>query len=261
VAGAHDDREVRGMTRAIVFAGPSLAGYGQFSGLDFELRPPVAEGDVLRALEVRPSAVGIIDGYFEQRPSVWHKEILFALSRGVRVFGAASMGALRAAELHGFGMIGIGRIFEAYRDGLIEGDDEVAVAHAPAELGYQPLSEALVNVRFSLEQAVGHGIVDRGLASFVLEIAREIFFKERTWQLVFERACQAGLTGPDPDRLQAWLEENRVDQKAIDAYAMISALSAFPATKAPAYRPTFELQRTSFFERARQRAVRVHEPK
>ena len=54
-----------------------------------------------------PGAIGVIDGYFDGVPSVWHKEILWALSQGIRVFGGASMGALRAAELDGFGMTGV----------------------------------------------------------------------------------------------------------------------------------------------------------
>ena len=87
-----------------------------------------------------PQAIGIIDGYFQWAPAVWHKEILWAIQQGVHVFGAASMGALRAAELAPFGMRGVGRIFEAYRDGVLPGsgdepfedDDEVAVVHGPA---------------------------------------------------------------------------------------------------------------------------------
>ena len=70
-----------------------------------------------RSSATRPRAVGIIDGYFQQVPSVWHKEILWAMAQGVHVFGSASMGALRAAELAPFGMRGVGLIFEAYRDG------------------------------------------------------------------------------------------------------------------------------------------------
>ena len=60
------------------------------------------------------SAIGIVDGYFEGVLSVWHKEILWAMAEGIHVFGSASMGALRAAELHPFGMHGTGRIFEAF---------------------------------------------------------------------------------------------------------------------------------------------------
>ena len=78
----------------------------------------------------------IVDGYFDTVPSVWHKEILVAMQRGVHVFGASSMGALRAAELHPFGMVGIGQVYEWYRDGTIDADDEVAVAHGPAEFAF-----------------------------------------------------------------------------------------------------------------------------
>jgi len=243
------------MNAPIVFAGPSLAGYQRPPGFNFEQRPPVGVGDVLRALEVRPPAIGIIDGYFEERPSVWHKEILFALSKGVYVFGSASMGALRAAELHSFGMIGVGGIFEAYRDGLIEGDDEVAVTHAPVEVGYRPLTEALVNVRFSVECAVRHCVIDREFAAALLEIAREIFFKQRSWDLVLDRAAHTGLAAPDLERLMGWLEQNRVNQKALDARAMMGAMSEFLATSPPPFRPRFEFQATSFFARGRHRAL------
>jgi hypothetical protein len=58
----------------------------------------VAQGDVYRAALRAPRAIGIIDGYFERMPSVWHKEILWAMSRGIHVFGSASMGALELAS-------------------------------------------------------------------------------------------------------------------------------------------------------------------
>ena len=137
----------------VVFVGPTLeprdlALAGGFVGL-----PPVSQGDVYRAAKSRPRAIGIIDGYFSGAPSVWHKEILWAISEGVPVFGSASMGALRAAELHSFGMRGVGRIFEAFRDGALEDDDEVAVLHGPAEIGYLAASEPMVNIRETLARA------------------------------------------------------------------------------------------------------------
>ncbi|MBP5873147.1 hypothetical protein F3K24_43140, partial [Streptomyces sp. LBUM 1485] len=45
----------------------------------------------------------IIDGLYHQAPALRHKEIIAAMARGVRVIGAASIGALRAAELAPFG--------------------------------------------------------------------------------------------------------------------------------------------------------------
>ncbi len=83
---------------AIVFVGPTLRPEEIEEAGDFIALPPVAQGDVYRAALRRPRAIGIIDGFFSGAASVWHKEILWAMSEGVPVFGAASMGALRAAE-------------------------------------------------------------------------------------------------------------------------------------------------------------------
>ena len=130
-----------------MFVGPTLRPEDLPQDGDIVVLPPVAQGDVYRVAQERPSAIGIVDGYFEGVLSVWHKEILWAMAEGIHVFGSASMGALRAAELHQFGMRGIGRIFEAYRAGELEDDDEVAVIHGPAETGYLALSEAMVNIR------------------------------------------------------------------------------------------------------------------
>src|SRR4051794_1463402 len=109
------------MTSTHVFLGPSLSWNEARNVLpNATFLPPAKAGDVYLAVKDGAMVIGIIDGFFEQVPAVWHKEVLYALSKGVHVFGAASMGALRAAELHPFGMIGVGRIFEAYRDGVLE---------------------------------------------------------------------------------------------------------------------------------------------
>ena len=69
-------------------------------------------GDVLAALAGPAAALVLIDGYYFTVPAVTHKELLYALDAGVRVIGAASLGALRAAELAPLGMTGVGRVFE-----------------------------------------------------------------------------------------------------------------------------------------------------
>src|SRR6185437_13385815 len=102
--------------------GPTLPLADARAELDAVYLPPVAQGDVYRVTRLQPDAIGIVDGYFDRVPAVWHKEILWAMSCGIPVFGSASMGALRAAELAAFGMEGVGAIFEAYRDGVIEAD-------------------------------------------------------------------------------------------------------------------------------------------
>src|ERR1700689_4413631 len=148
-----------------IFVGPTLPAEEIARTRGFVCLPPVAQGDLYRAARGRPRAIGIIDGYFSGAPSVWHKEILWAISHGVPVFGSASMGALRAAELHAFGMRGVGRIFEAFRDGELEDDDEVAVVHGPAELGHVQASEAMVNIRATLARAETVGILSKSSRS------------------------------------------------------------------------------------------------
>ena len=86
----------------VVFVGPSFPDIGKLS--DVEIRPPACQGDVMRAVRDGATAIGLIDGQFEFVAPVWHKELLFALSQNIGVFGAASMGALRAAECAAFGM-------------------------------------------------------------------------------------------------------------------------------------------------------------
>lgn len=138
----------------VVFAGPTLP---REPGPDWrelldacDVRPPARRGDVLAALAHHPRAIVLLDGYYFTVPSVTHKELLYALDAGVRVIGAASLGALRAAELAPFGMEGVGAVFEGYQTGALEGDDEVALLHAPAEHGYRPITVALVEVRHAL---------------------------------------------------------------------------------------------------------------
>ena len=162
-----------------VFTGPTLPPKEARAALDAVYLPPVSEGDVYRASLEGPLTIGIVDGYFENVPSVWHKEILWAMSRGIHVFGSASMGALRAAELAPFGMEGVGAVFEAYRDGWIEDDDEVAVIHGPMEFGYPVLSEAMVNIRRTLEDAVAADVIGEATRRELIAIAKGLFYRDR----------------------------------------------------------------------------------
>jgi hypothetical protein len=180
------------------------------------VRPPVAVGDVLALLRRRGVArIAIIDGYFERMAAVWHKELLLALERGITVYGAASMGALRAAELARFGMIGTGAIYRAFARGELVADDEVAVAHLPAEQGYRAVSEALVNIRFALARAPV-------AAARYVELARARFYRERTWARLVADARAAGVP---THKLEAWLRTPPPDQKATDARGLLARLA------------------------------------
>ena len=95
------------MAGTYIFIGPTIRPAELQDEVQACFLPPVSQGDVLGLLRLKPDVIGIVDGYFERIPAVWHKEILQALEQGVYVVGAASMGALRAAELGPFGMAGV----------------------------------------------------------------------------------------------------------------------------------------------------------
>ena len=102
----------------IVFAGPSIHGVSSQFLDGFTVLPPAACGDLARSVRDGATAIALIDGLFETTASVWHKELLWALSKGVRLFGSSSMGALRAAEMWPFGMLGFGLVYRLYRCGF-----------------------------------------------------------------------------------------------------------------------------------------------
>ena len=211
--------------RACVFVGPTLRPDDLPAATGIAFLPPVAQGDVYRVAQRRPHAIGVVDGYFEGALAVWHKEILFAMAEGIHVFGSASMGALRAAELHPFGMRGIGRIFEAYRDGELEDDDEVAVIHGPPETGYVALSEAMVNIRRTLSEAELAGVIGAPTRDALVSLAKDLFYHDRTFERLLQAVDQS-LPAREVEALRAWLPEGRVDQKRQDALAMLKAMQA-----------------------------------
>jgi len=241
-------------TAAVIFLGPSLPRAKARQELDAVYLPPVAQGDVTRALALRPKAIGIIDGYFECIPTVWHKEILHALSQGVAVFGASSMGALRAAELHPFGMTGVGAVFESYRDGRLEDDDEVAVTHGPAELGYPMLSEAMVNIRRTLSDAAADRCIAAGTAARLEALAKALPYRERTYGRLLAIAADIGLDAGELARLKSWLPAGRYDQKAEDACQMLRAMRRWLNRNTGTAGVRFHFEHTTLWERASQAA-------
>ena len=209
----------------VVFLGPTLERQVAETLLPARYLPPAACGDVLRALRAAPRVIAIIDGTFESRAAIWHKEILLALARGVSVFGASSMGALRGAELAVFGMIGVGRIFEAYRDGLYTDDDEVAVLHSAAGRR-SVVSEPMVNVRATLARAVAEHVIATEVADMVLARAKSTFYQERSLATAVEQARGAGTDDGQLNALLRFVDSGGyVDQKRLDALELLQVLS------------------------------------
>ncbi len=230
----------------IVFTGPTLSPTEAARVIEAECRPPVAQGDVYRAALLHPQVIAIIDGYFERVPSVWHKEILWAMGQGIHVFGSASMGALRAAELAPFGMIGVGAIFEAYRDGTLEDDDEVAVLHGPPSVNYRAGSAAMVNIRATLTKAMANGIVPGQTCEVLLRTAKALPYPERSWPHLLEIGFAQAL--PDIDGLRDWLPGNEVNQKREDALAMLRAIGELLAGNPGLKQVSYQFEETLHWE-------------
>jgi hypothetical protein len=246
---------------AIVFTGPTLPAADAANHIGATCLPPARQGDLWRAVRAdRPVAIGLIDGRFLDVPAVWHREILAALAAGVHVFGAASMGALRAAELDSFGMRGVGRIYAAYRDGVWPGpgetfagepfadDDEVAVIHAPIEAGAAALSDAMVDLRATLDAAAAAAIIDRAAARRLAAALKRLHFPERSFARMMGLA-PAIIGAAAAARLAAWLPAGRVSQKRLDAIEMLAVMADFLADQPPPFEPDFAFTRALVWER------------
>ena len=131
--------------------------------------------------------VGIIDGVFAQDLAISPREIREAISRGVVVYGAASMGALRAAEIPQ--MVGVGRIYDLYRDGALERDDEVAVLFDPDT--DVPVTVPLVNVRYAVDRLVRSATVSREAGAALTAAAEQLHYTQRTYPNILRNSAIA----------------------------------------------------------------------
>ncbi len=212
----------------VVFVGPTLPAAEVAALLPgARVLGPAQAGDILRLVcaRRRPTQLVLIDGLFERMAAPWHKELLLAMERGIAVAGAASMGALRAAELARYGMIGAGAVFRGYASGVISSDAEVAVAHAPAAYGYAAATVAQVNVRFALASLVRRGALSAPMAAAVQGASAGIFYRDRDLGAVLAAAPPRAV----PTLTTAW-RRGVPDQKAADARALLRhvALASLP---------------------------------
>ena len=210
----------------VAFAGPSVPRTAYADYPSVEWRPPAQAGDLLEFCTDRLLTLCLIDGYFDHRPAVRHKEILRLLALGFPIYGAASIGALRAAEMDSFGMIGVGRIYQAYAAGRIAGDDEVALVHATEEWGWRPLSVPLVDIRATLCRALRNREISLQSARDVIRAARTIHYVDRSWPAVVE---VAGVTASQAEQLLGC----RIDQKAADARSCLKAAMSEAGSERP----------------------------
>ena len=207
----------------VVYTGMSITHSDAKTILDADYRPPVRRDDIKKIINFGPDIIGIIEGVFFNSAAVAHREIIEALKNGITVVGGSSMGALRAYELEPYGMIGVGRIFEMYKNGVLESDDEVAVTFDPETL--EPLSVPLVNIRLTLDAAQDAGILTQEQAGAVLDITRKMFYPDRNFRDIVDASVTAGVVEEEKrDKLVDYFVKNEVDVKREDAILVLEKI-------------------------------------
>lgn len=173
------------MTKIIIYTGLSLSFSEAKEILDSNdnieviYRRPIQRGDLNLALKENPDIIGIIDGVFHQNSAVGHKEILNVMKKGIKVYGASSMGALRASELDSLGMIGIGYVYNQYASGEVDSDDDVAVMLDSETL--EALSEPLINMKYVFTNAANENIITEEEKDELILITKKTFYPKRNY--------------------------------------------------------------------------------
>jgi hypothetical protein len=245
------------MSEAYIFLGPTLAVADAKAEFDAIYLPPVSAGAVYRLWRRRPRAIGIVDGYFERVPAVWHKEIMWIMERGVHVFGSAGIGALRAAELDAFGMRGVGRIYQFFKDGTSDRDDELAVVYEAEPNGYRKVSEPMVNIRATLESAYRAEVISEATRYLLTAAGTALFYQQRTWPALLKAGEAEGADTAELNTLCRWLPAGRNDQQADDALAMLREMRRFLANSPGPQQVCWAVANTTRWEAAKRHAESI----
>ncbi len=214
-------------SKILVFSGPTLSGQDSFRKKHadrFVFVSPISCGQLFEAYREGFRKFLIIDGYFDRVPAVWHKEILYVLNKGCVVYGCSSLGALRAIETEPYGMRGHGKIFDDYKSQKISDDDEVTVFHLGQEHDFCSVTDAMINIRYTLEHAIAAEAISRQHAESIAAFVKATFFKKRSLKFAAEEVLKNF-----PQELKKFLKffnENGLhDQKRSDALELIEILS------------------------------------
>ncbi len=214
------------MNKPIVYLGPTLSRAEAIKILDADYRDPAKKGDFLMLSRDSDEKkyVGFVDGVFlhDYPPSpieVYH----LATRKNIELIGASSLGALRAVELEKFGMKGIGKIFQLYKNGIINADDEVAVTFVRENNTLQ--SEAMIDIRFNLFLAYKKGIITNQTKKRFAKIAKNIYFPFRNYEDIIKLTQQQFPSiHNELESFRSYILKNRDSLKARDAIKLLKYL-------------------------------------
>jgi TfuA protein len=224
------------LSKPIIFVGTSLTHQKARKIFDADYRTPAKKGDLLMlsssAFSVSDGEdtinfVGLIDGLFLQDYPPTPIEVYQLLStKNIRVIGGASIGALRAVELEKFGMVGVGKIFDLYKNGTTDADDEVAVTF---QLGHEGgiQSEAMIDIRYNLFLAYKRNIISERTKRILSKIAKSTYFPYRSYSNIIQ---QTKVNFPklsyELGSLSSYIEHHRASLKEHDAIKVVEHIKA-----------------------------------
>jgi TfuA protein len=212
------------MKKPIIFLGPSLSHEKARKIFQADFRGPAKKGDLLRASgDIDDSTiVCLVDALFLQDYPPSPIEVYqLMLNKNIKLYGAASLGALRAVELEKFGMIGMGKIFELYKKGKLTADDEIAVTFVEGE--HQLQSEAMIDIRFNLFLAHRMGIINEITKKTIAKVAKNIYFPYRNYTDILDQTeKQYPAISKDLKSFRTYIIKNRQSLKERDTIKLIN---------------------------------------
>ena len=220
------DEAVDFMVKIIIYTGLSLHFdeakeiLDSYGDVNVVYKRPIQRGDLSLALKENPDIIAIIDGVFHQNSAVGHKEILNVMKNGIKVYGASSMGALRASELDSLGMVGVGYCYEQYANGNVDSDDEVAVMLDSESL--EALSIPLISMRYVFDNAEAENIITESEKEELLSIAKKTFYPKRNYA---QTLAQSSLDNDKKGNLINFIRESK-DIKKEDAKDLLHLIKS-----------------------------------
>ncbi|HOC77536.1 MAG TPA: TfuA-related McrA-glycine thioamidation protein [Methanofastidiosum sp.] len=217
------------MIKIIIYLGPSLPVdeakklLHSNNNREVTYAPPIKRGDIPKAISENYQVIGIIDGIFFRESAVSPREIMEVLKSNIKVYGASSMGALRASELDRYGMVGIGKIYNWYRDGTLNSDDEVALSFDSEE--FIPISEPLVNIRETMKKALSENIINQEEYKIIFESAKKLYFPERKWKNIIQISEKK--MGKNLSYFSDFVKTQKVDVKKEDAILLLKEIDRY----------------------------------
>lgn len=200
-----------------VYAGPSLPADCRPSYPDIRWYPPAERGDLDQLDALEGTTVVLADGHMIHRHPPSPTEVYDLVKRGYTVWGCASLGALRAAELRNHGVRGFGWVYERIVDRTITYDDELVAVLDPRTDKAATLF--LVNIRYGLEQLTAARRIGAPQARLIIDGLSGVHFEQRTKAMCQQLASEAGMAVSVIDAMLA------ADVKQHDTRTLIDRLT------------------------------------